>query len=196
MKKLLLLTTLLTCFQVGTYGQLRFGLTGGLQSSKITASASGVSLNTSSVLGFHLGGVAEYAVNDNIYIRPELLFSSKGGVFKSGTSSFKLNTSYIELPIQVLYKYELQSGKLVGGLGPYFGFLLGGTDTGRAISVGTDVKGVDAGLKLIGGYELLEPGLMINLFYNAGLANINPDSDVTIKNSTVGLSLTFLLGER
>lgn len=196
MKKLLLLTTSLIFVQITTYAQLRFGLTGGLQSSKINISASGLRVNTSGLFGAHVGGVAEYAVNDNVFIRPELLLSFKGGALRDGVDSYKLNLTYIELPIQGIYKYEVGSGKLVGGVGPYFGFLLGGKDDDEPIKVGTDIKGLDVGLRLLGGYELTDKNLGINLFYNSGLANINPISGATIRNSTIGLSVTYFLGGR
>lgn len=196
MKNLLLLTTSLICVQLTTYAQLRYGLAGGLQSSKVHLSALGLSINTNGMFGAHVGGVAEYAVSDNFFIRPELLLSFKGGTFKNGIDSYKLNLTYLELPIQGIYKYEIGSGKLVGGIGPYFGFLLGGKDDDEPIVVGTDIKGLDAGLRFLGGYELTEKNLGINLFYNMGLANINPDSGAKIRNSTIGVSVTYFFGER
>jgi hypothetical protein len=196
MKKILLLTTSLICFHLSTYAQLRFGLTGGIQSSKLQVSASGFNVNTSGLFGVHVGGVAEYTVNDNFFIRPELLLSFKGGTLSDGFDKYRTNLTYLEVPIQAVYKYEVGTGKLVGGIGPYLGFLLGGMDDDERIEVGTDVKALDAGLRLLGGYELTEKNLMLNLFYNVGLANINPSSSAKLKNSTFGLSVTYFLGER
>ncbi len=185
------------CMHVTTYAQLRFGITGGLQSSKMHASALGRSISTGSIFGAHVGGVAEYAINDNIFIRPELLLSFKGGTENDGGDLYKLSLTYLELPIQGIYKYEIGSGKLVGGIGPYLGFLLGGKDEdGDPIAVGDDIKGFDAGLRLLGGYELTDKNLGINLFYNTGLANVVPGSRVSVKNSTIGLSISYFFGER
>lgn len=196
MKKILFLSAILIFAQLTTYAQLRFGITGGLQSSKVNMSASGLTINTSGLFGVHAGGVAEYAVNENFFIRPELLFSLKGGRLKDGSDTYTLSLSYLELPIQGVYKYEVGSGKLVGGIGPYFGFLLGGKDDDEKIEVGTDIKGLDAGLRFLGGYELTDKNLSLNLFYNSGLANINPGSGIKIRNSTIGVSVTYFLGER
>ncbi|SFF16203.1 porin family protein [Spirosoma endophyticum] len=194
MKKRLLLTTSLICIGLSAQAQLRFGVMGGFQSSQLHASASGVRLSTSGLLGIHIGGVVEYAVNEKLYIQPGLMLSFKGGNYRDGFDAYKTSLTYLEVPVQAIYKHEIGSGKLVGGIGPYFGFLMGGTDDDEPIAVGKEVKGFDAGLKLSGGYELTEKKLLLNLFYNAGLANINPSSLIKLKNSTVGLSITYFFG--
>lgn len=170
----------------------RFGIVGGLQSSTIRFSSSGVNLNTSGKFGIHLGGVAEVPLTEQIMLRPQLLYSMKGGTINGNTASF----SYIELPVHAVYKIETGNGKVFGGLGPYFGFQAGATDEeGDKI---TEFNGIDVGLSLLGGYELTEKKLAFNLFYNSGLANIyksSSSSSVSVTNGVFGLSVAYFFGE-
>ena len=76
---------------------------------------------SSSGIGFHLGGYMEYAFSDNLAFRPELLFSTHGvkddldetftetDIFGnsytvSTTGESKVNVSYIEVPLLLAYK--------------------------------------------------------------------------------------------
>ncbi|GAB3566971.1 hypothetical protein GCM10027578_16880 [Spirosoma luteolum] len=197
MKKVLLIAAFILGFHRLANAQVRYGLTAGVQSSTLRFSGGGLRLSTSGLAGVHLGAVAEYSLNDNLSVRPELLFSMKGGSITDGSDVARLRTSYIELPVQGVYKYEVGLGKLVGGLGPYIGLFIGGNSDGERIESGTDLKAFDAGLRLLGGYELTEQNLSFQLVYNTGLANIAPSSGlVKMTNSTVGLSVSYFFGER
>lgn len=76
---------------------------------------------SSSGIGFHLGGYMEYAFSDNLAFRPELLFSTHGvkddldetytetDIFGnsytvSTTGESKVNASYLEVPLLLAYK--------------------------------------------------------------------------------------------
>jgi Outer membrane protein beta-barrel domain len=198
MKKFTLLFIAVIGFQVVAEAQqLRYGFTAGLQSSKLAISGNnGLSITSNGLFGIHLGGVAEYSINDNIAIRPQFGLSLKGGRFNTLGTNFKTNLTYIDIPIHAVYKYEVGPGKIMGGVGPYFSFFMGGKSADEKLKSGTDIKGLDVGLSLMGGYELTAQNLSINLFYNPGLANIDPDnSSVKLRNSTFGLSVAYFLGE-
>lgn len=195
MKKALL--ALMVLLGVGTVAHAqeppRFGLVGGLQSSSLRSTVS-----TNGLFGVHIGGMAELSLTDNIVIRPQLLYSLKGG----SEDGLTVRLSYLELPVHAVYKTEVGSGKLFGGLGPYLGFMVSGRVSdgvdSEALTIGDDIKGFDAGLSLMGGYELTEQKLSVNLFYNTGFANLNPGSSSTTKttNGTFGLSVAYFLGQQ
>lgn len=192
MKTILLSFVLLISMSTLTHAQIskRFGVVGGLHSASIR------STGLDSKFGFHIGGVAELAINDNVLIRPQLLYSTKGASVSAGGLTYSINLSYIEIPIHAVYKAEVGTGKLFGGLGPYIGILAGARD-----SDGDDVDGlktVDAGLSLLGGYELTEQKISVNLFYNTGFTNIAtnaPRTGSSNTNSTFGLSVAYFFGE-
>ncbi|AQG80387.1 porin family protein [Spirosoma montaniterrae] len=198
MEKALLLLVVSIGISLSAQAQLRYGLTAGLQSAKMRFSGSGLSISTQGQVGVHLGAVAEFSLSEKFVLRPQFGLSLKGGRLLDDGDVLRTNLTYLELPVHLAYKHELASGnKLVGGIGPYFGFLLGGNSDGERIVTGEDLKGFDAGLSLMGGYEITDKNLTVNLFLNPGMANLVPglnSSDVKATNSTFGLSVSYFLG--
>jgi Outer membrane protein beta-barrel domain len=201
-KSFLLLTSTLLMFQFSTLGQsLRYGFVGGLQTSSMTFSnGSGVSLNTGGRFGFNIGGIAEYGLTENIFFSPQITLSTKGANI-IGSRNFNLSLTYLEIPLYGIYKYEVGNGKILGGFGPYIGIAISGKNTdNEVLEFGSnetdDLRRTDFGLGFKAGYELTESNLTICLFYNTGLRNLNPSTsqDVTIKNSTLGLSIAYFIG--
>ena len=86
-------------------------------------------------LGFKAGIVADFPLADNIYLEPGLYFSPKGAKKEYSvlgvTSKTYCNLNYVEIPINGVYKFEVNSNFAVRGhVGPYFGFgILGKTKT-------------------------------------------------------------------
>ena len=100
-----------------SFSQVRLGLKGGLNFATVKY----INVDNSKArVGWNAGALAEIPVQDNLLIRPEVLYSSKGFAFSAvGTSSsgsVKLN--YITVP--VLFGYRFKSSILAG---PEFGFL-------------------------------------------------------------------------
>jgi hypothetical protein len=161
--------------------------------------------------GFHIGVNAEIPVAPEFYIQPGVLFSTKGA--KDDDLKAKLNLSYIEVPINFLYKPELGAGKLLLGIGPYVAFAVGGKvdpDNGDDVDVEFEkeitaaqylsgkpyFKRFDAGGNLLFGYEFSNK---FSLQANAqlGLVNINPEIEGVsndkskLKNTGFGVSLGY-----
>lgn len=193
----------LCIFHFTTSGQsLRYGFVGGLQSSSMSFSdGKKNSLDTDARFGINIGGIAEYELSENFFLNPQFTLSTKG-TNNILVNDFNLSLTYLEVPIYGIYKYELGDGKLLGGLGPYFGIAIAGKNTdGDALKFGSDItdnlRRTDIGLSFKAGYELTESNLTICMFYNAGLRNLNPrtNSDLTVKNSTIGLSVAYFIGK-
>src|SRR5207244_2357162 len=92
-----------------------FGAKAGLNLATVTGNAVE---NTSMLPSFHVGGTANFLINDNFMIQPEVLYSGKG-VKSSNQGTFKF--SYVEVP--VLVQYKTSSGFFVEA-GPQIGFLV------------------------------------------------------------------------
>ncbi len=75
-------------------------------------------------------------VAQDFYIQPGVLLSTKGATSEDN-SDVKIKLSYIEIPINLLYKPVLGDGKLLLGFGPYIAFGVGGKlkDDGESIDV-------------------------------------------------------------
>ena len=99
--------------------QIQFGLKGGVNLADVRYLNDG---NTKARVGWNAGILAEMPIQENLFIRPELLYSSKGFAFSArGTSSAgseKLN--YISVPVLGGYRPTAKSEILIG---PEFGFL-------------------------------------------------------------------------
>jgi hypothetical protein len=161
--------------------------------------------------GFNAGVNAEIPVGIDFYVQPGVLFSTKGA--KLDDSDDKINLSYVEVPINFIYKPALGTGHLIMGFGPYAAFAIGGKykpDSGDDIDIefdneitpvqaatGVYFKRFDAGANLLFGYEWSNK-LSVQLNAGLGLLNINPkiggaDTDAKTKNTGFGLSLGYRL---
>ena len=116
MKKFFL-TLAVACFALTASaqekGDVRFGVTAGMNVSNITDS------KMDSRIGFHVGAKAEYNITDNLYGNAALLFSQKG----SKKDKLTMNPGYLELPIHIGYRFKVgDKVSILGETGPYFAY--------------------------------------------------------------------------
>lgn len=147
--------------------------------------------------GFNAGVNAEIPVGIDFYLQPGVLFSTKGA--KLGDSDTKINLSYVEVPVNFIYKPELGTGRMVLGFGPYAAYAVGGKikDPDADIEFGDqpdELKRFDAGANLLAGYEFSNK-LSFQLNAGLGLVNISNrpsgDNKSTLKNTGFGVSLGY-----
>ncbi|PSG88573.1 porin family protein [Aurantibacter aestuarii] len=195
-----------------------FGIKAGLN----LADLSGEDIaESSSKLGFHIGGVAEIMISDKFSIQPELIFSQQGtestekesGTFEGGSFSIEeetiLKLNYLNLP--VLAKFYVVDGFSLEA-GPQVGFLLSAdleydyretvtfdgetiTDTESAkATVKNEFKGIDFGLGFGANFKL-NMGLNFGLRYNLGLTSIAEDDEdgeaFDVKNNVLQFSVGY-----
>jgi hypothetical protein len=207
MKKILTLLCL-TCLTGFSFAQsLNFGIKAGVNFSKLSESGSGVTVNTSSTTGFHIGAVADIGFA-NLSLQPGILYSTKGGSLGSATmgGTAKSTLNYIEVPVNLLYNINVVVGKIFIGGGPYFGYGISGksTVTGVFTTSGSgtetqnltfgsgtnDVKNPDYGVNFLGGIRF-SSGFSASVGYGLGLANLSNDSSVSTKNNVVSVSIGY-----
>ncbi|MBC7536036.1 MAG: PorT family protein [Ferruginibacter sp.] len=230
MKKSILAAVMAMC-SIAAYAQVSFGgqvgVNLGLGNAKDGYFAgsiyAGPELANEPKIGLLAGVVAEVDFG-KLSFRPELNFIQKGS--KSGISGYdenKFSLSYLELPLNVVYKLELGSkgNKVFFGLGPAIAFGLGGkiknTDgsTGAVYSRkvkfdgkknGTDdkahFKALDLGANILGGFQM-KSGLFARVAFTYGFSNLYPEKtynvsgttyDQSYKNRGVNLSVGYMLG--
>lgn len=219
---LLLLTT--ACSLVTA--QTKVGIKAGANFTNVMVkNENGSKAETQSMPGTLLGLTLDIPIIQDFFIQPGIMYSKKGFKQESGgynglANNFKVNASYIELPINFIYKPELGAGKLLLGAGPYIGYGTGGTwKSDNIILIGdimTDNKGetifksdymdgefgnylygkpFDYGANLLVGYELFNK-LSVQLNVAMGLANLQPKSngverDGSLRNTGFGISLGY-----
>jgi opacity protein-like surface antigen len=193
---------------VKTTDRTTFGIRAGVNFQNINGKdASGDNLENDLTTGFHVGVNAEIPVGSGFYLQPGALYSMKGAEYEGGT---KVKLSYIEVPVNFVYKPILGSGNMLLGFGPYVGFGINGkieapngTETDldfgsdyNAANPATYFKSFDAGGNLLAGYEFANK-LSFQLNAQLGLVKINKENEAITNNKTswkntgFGLSLGY-----
>jgi hypothetical protein len=196
MKNGLLATLLL--LSVAASAQFNIGLQAGGQSSNVrfaTGTLSPIGFNTDALLGFHLGAFLDVPLGKKAAFRPQIMYMGKG--FKtsvSGLGSENVTVGYLHIPAELLFRSEAGEGEGFFGIGGYYSTALGGKAGSESLKFGTattdDLREADYGLRASVGYQT-EFGIGFVVFYEYGLANINPTDAYTANNRTFGLSLQY-----
>jgi hypothetical protein len=212
--KALLLALTTTAFALGAQAQTSFGIRAGVNFQNINGKTyDDKDLNNKLKTGFNVGVNAEIPVAPDFYVQPGVLFTTKGAKDKDD-DDIKVNLSYIEVPINFVYKPMLGAGKLLLGVGPYIAFAVGGK-TSNASGKDTDLKfknkitaaeylqdpyarRIDAGGNLLAGYEFSNK-LSFQLNAQLGMLKLNPEiegvsnDNTKWKNTGFGVSLGYRL---
>jgi carbohydrate-binding DOMON domain-containing protein len=223
---LLLIVALISQINI-VKAQTKIGIKAGMNfSNVIMKDEDGNQTATQSMPGFHVGANVEIPIADDFYIQPGVLYSTKGFKQKENgfaySTNFRATASYIEVPVNVLYKPKLAAGRLLLGAGPYLAYGTGGTwrsDTNIQIGdvVGGNVgkiifrkdladgeyetylygKPLDYGVNFLVGYEFSNQ-LSVQLNAQAGLANLEPayggiKHGGKLKNTNFGISVGYKL---
>ncbi len=197
-----------------------FGLRGGINFQNINGKdENGDKLENDILTGFNIGINAEVPVGIDFYFQPGLLYTIKGAkskdVILGQTITGKVKISYVELPLNFLYKPMLGKGHLLLGVGPYVALGISGEVTyeGGGSSLTSDIKfknkvmstdsddvvyirPLEAGANLLAGYEFSNR-VSFQLNTQLGLTKINPeyesapDDKTSAKNTGFGFSLGF-----
>ena len=201
-------------------GGTSFGLRAGVNFQNITGKdEDGNKLENDLLTGFNIGINAEIPLAPQFYFQPGLLFTTKGAksedLILGQTIKGKINISYVELPLNFLYKPMLGQGRLLMGFGPYVALGVGGKATyeGGGSSLSEDiefkktvklsdpddvfyVRPMDAGANLLFGYQFANK-VSIQLNAQLGLTKINPEYEgasndrTDAKNTGFGVSLGY-----
>lgn len=191
MKKRLLVLSLLTVFALGVQAQkARIGVKGGFNFANLDLSGSLSNLvETQTKTDFHIGAYGEFGLG-GFALQPEFLFSTKGAKLEFpllGVSG-KTNLTYIEIPILLKKSF---AKVLNVHLGPQFGFLVAAKNL-----EGDDIKEQfkETDLSAIFGVGVdLPGGLGAGARYALGLSNINDTDEITAKNKTFQVYVSYRL---
>ncbi len=213
---MLLLTGSITMAQ--STGKSSFGVLGGVSFQNLNGKdAGGDKLTNDMILGYHAGLNMQIPIAPQFYFQPGLLFSTKGAkntysiLGTEVTRTIKL--SYIELPLNLVYKGAIGNGFVMLGFGPYVGYAIGGkvVTEGGSVTIDNKIvfkgtieqdddeshatfKALDLGGNIFAGFEMSN-GLFLQLDTQLGMVKINPenngnsDDKTAVKNTGFGLSL-------
>ena len=187
-------------------GQTTFGVNFGFNSSNLAFTIPDRSFATDSRKGLYVGLTAEYKLNINVSIQPEVNFATVGaktlGVLNRNT--FKLN--YVNVPILGLFNSEPFS--FYGG--PQVSYLISATGIQKINGQDTkyDIKGnfksIDVSALLGVGYTM-ENGFGGDVRFQLGIINVadnknptvvfpgtGPDSKINVNAVQLGFHYKFL----
>lgn len=201
-------------------GKPSFGIFGGLNFQNINGKDdAGNKLTNSLVTRFNVGINYEIPIAPEFYFQPGLQFITKGTkgpvIYSNNSENYsitrEIKMSYIEMPLNLIFKPLLGTGHMILGFGPYVGYSIGGKAkfTGTSAPSDTDIqfektaptsdannliyfKRMDVGANFFVGYEM-QNGLNLILNSQLGLININSTtpSKLVEKNTGFGLALGY-----
>jgi len=195
-------------------GRTTFGVRAGVNFQNINGRyANDVKMKNDLIPGFNVGVNAEIPIAPTFFIQPGVLFTTKGAKLEqtSGQSyESTVHLSYIEIPVNVVYKPLLGTGRLIAGFGPYVDFGIGGKIKyeGSGAPADKDIKfqksisssdnttntayyrGFGAGANVLFGYEFANK-LSFQLNAQLGLTDINPKNDAVSSSNAKATNTGF-----
>lgn len=175
MKKVtgLVLIILMAFIAVPVKSQLKFGVKGGLNISSVHLNSD--ILKADNVTGFQIGPMIETTIPlIGVELDAAILYSQKGMDVKSETgTSTNVKTDYIDVPVNLKWKFGLPIIKGYLAAGPYIGFRVGGDkfwEIPGSVVGQVKAKNFSAGLNFGAGVELISH-LQVGINYGLGLTD-------------------------
>jgi len=152
------------------------------------------------VVGYQVGGMADYQIAKSIALQPAITYSSVGSKVKEKNETTSYAPAYLNIPLLIALKKDLASGaKIFANTGPYLAIGLGGKieTNGKKSNISwssdakeNDLKRGDFGWCLGLGFE--KNDFQFSLLYQLGITDISPKNDVN--NRVVGIRIGYLVG--
>jgi hypothetical protein len=217
---ILLFSSRLIMAQTTETGKISFAVLGGVNFQTFNGKyENGDKIENDMLIAYHAGVNVAVPIAPEFYFQPGVMFSVKGAkntsigfpIESSGTNKL----SYIELPLNLVYKGLLGNGYVMVGFGPYVGYAIKGKTTTESglFTADPDIefkkvvdssdpdlttyfKAMDAGGNIFFGYEMAA-GIFLQFNAQLGMLNIAPEdnrllrSNPEVKNTGYGLSLGY-----
>jgi len=222
--KLLAFILILTVLVPQTFAQKRrkkvdsgiqFGILGGIgMQNFIGKDYNGIKLNYKLTPSFHIGVNANLNLAPDLFFQPGLSYITKGAKQELLEDMIRtIRLSYIEMPLNILYRPQLGNGHILLGIGPYAAYGIMGKERTKSGTITTELtvkyltdafeepptyvyyRGLDAGANIFFGYEFYN-GIFLQLNGQMGLLKVNPSYDISNdptskKNIGFGLSVGY-----
>lgn len=203
MKNHILCLLLLCFFGVSTaFGQVSFGVKGGVTFADGNVELLGEDLETDMITTFHIGPIVEIKAGEVLGVNAALLYAGRGYQADVAGVEVQRNVYYLQVPLNLVFDADIFyfSG------GPYVGFAVGGkntdgdndTDLEFGSSADDDLGASDFGINVELGVNLNQ--LRLGVGYGLGLSNNLPadfkdaNDNVSFKNNAINVSATYFFG--
>lgn len=176
-KVTVMILALMALIAVPVQAQLRFGVKGGVNISSVHFNSD--LLNADNVTGFQIGPMIETSIPlVGVGVDAAILYSQKG----MGIGSEEIKTDYIDVPVNLKWKFGLPIVKAYLAAGPYVGFRVGGDKVWKVIGEQIEAKSFSAGLNFGLGVELLSH-LQVGINYGLGLTDNYSSTALSVLNN-------------
>jgi len=163
--------------------------------------------------GYHLGTIAELRLSDKLFLQPGILLTVKGSKYIAGNdtagattgfSDYQFSCSNAEIPLDLVYKFDRRSFKVLLLAGPRFGYGLTGkweSSYGNSSKVHfgndpeDDLKSFDYGLDFGAGVEFGR--IQVSSQYYLGLKTLSTLTPPLKeqKYRVLSISIAYLFGK-
>lgn len=196
-----------------SFAQIKFGPKAGFNISELPNNTEYIIGNHHIYSGYHAGVTADIRLVKELFLQPGVLITNKGSKYVAGNnidgsttgfSNFQFSGFYTDIPINLAYKFELRTFKLLLIAGAQLGYGLTGkwkTSDGTTSKVHfgnepvDDFKPFDYGLDFGAGVEVGR--IQITSLYYMGLkslSTLNPPLKEQ-KFKVLSLSVAYLFGK-
>jgi hypothetical protein len=189
--RLYLLLIILYPFIPAQAQKVHFGIKAGAVYSNISFKAVDPIVTTDKKASATFGFFVHIPFKGRLSLRPSFEYVSKGaftnelflGIYPNRT---KIQLSYLEIPVNLLYEWPLKRNKLLAGGGPVVSFLLNKQYGGQAYD------NYDLGLNVLAGYEFAL-GVSFCLNFTQGFKNVvtRKMNGESIKNYCYGVTIGY-----
>jgi len=154
--------------------------------------------------GLSTGVSARIPTGQHWGVEPGLFFVQKGGVENVEGMSAKTTLNYLEMPVDMYYT---KRNRFFFGFGPSFAFALSGKaklndgsgeqsiDLKFGSNEEDDLKSLDAGLNLVGGYRFAN-SMFVSVNVNSSVSNLSNEPGTQFNNAYLGIRLGYMFGNK
>ncbi len=115
----------LTALSAVAAAQVRLGIKAGFQVSNLEQHKNGNDVPSRFKSGLHAGVTADIPLTERVFVQPGIVYGSRG--YKDADAvRITATAHYIEMPVNIVYHYPVQTGHFFIGAGPYIAYALGG----------------------------------------------------------------------
>jgi hypothetical protein len=195
-KIILTFTTIL--FATILQAQLKVGIVAGLNhTNQRIAITEGTIYSGADVKSYHAGLTGDLSLGNNFYLQPQLIFTRKRAVHLSSIGPYdtEINISYLEIPVNLVYKFNVPFAKLYAGMGAGVSYALcakqqQGSEKSNLFRNGSGTKREDISLNFTAGLEF-NNGIFTSISSQKGLLDISAQNNTSIKNRSVSVSVGY-----
>jgi hypothetical protein len=227
MKNFTLLFLFVLLMNTTANAQVSLGVRGGITIADLIFERSGKSMtakNTDHLNTGHADLLFNIPIYGQLYLQPLIRYVTKGArfqtlegpkpanIFESATDKIRIH--YLELPLNIVYKFPMSFGKITAGLGPYVAYGIAGryntaiqyngsivqesyqniefSNGASASPTDMRLRRWEGGANFMVGIEF-NNALMLGVNYGYGLTDLDKSVNTTVKNRYIGISMGFLL---